>query len=142
MIRKNIGKLVRYGLKTGLIEEADKIYTTNRLLELFHLDEPEENEDDVTMEPEELETVLSEMMDYAYEQGIMEENSIVYRDLFDTKIMSMLVPRPSQVIAEFAGRYERSPQEATDYFYKLSQDTDYIRRYRIRKDQKWVASTK
>ena len=142
MIQTNIKKLVVYGLKTGLIEEADKIYTTNRLLELFQLDELEESDTDVTMETDELETVLSEMMDYAYEHGIMTENSIVYRDLFDTKIMSMLVPRPSEVIAKFEKKYEQSPQEATDYFYKLSQDTDYIRRYRIKKDQKWIAETK
>ncbi|MCM1211667.1 MAG: UDP-glucose--hexose-1-phosphate uridylyltransferase [Blautia sp.] len=141
MIQTNIRKMVQYGLKTGLIKEADKIYTTNRLLELFQLDELEDNDTDVTMEPDELETVLGEMMDYAYEHGIMTENSIVYRDLFDTKIMSMLVPRPSEVIAEFEEKYEKSPQEATDYFYKLSQDTDYIRRYRIKKDQKWVAPT-
>lgn len=142
MIQNNIKKLVQYGLQTGLIKEADKIYTTNRLLELFQLDELEENDTVVTMETDELETVLSEMMDYAYEQGIMTENSIVYRDLFDTKIMSVLVPRPSEVIAEFEAKYDNSPQEATDYFYKLSQDTDYIRRYRIKKDQKWVAATK
>ncbi|MCM1262204.1 MAG: UDP-glucose--hexose-1-phosphate uridylyltransferase [Butyrivibrio sp.] len=145
MIYYNIKKLVEYGLITGLIEEADRIYTTNRLLELFKLDEPdEETENDaaVTMTVDELETVLGEMLDYAYEHGIMTENSVVYRDLFDTKIMSMLVPRPSEVIAEFEAEYEQSPQAATDYFYKLSQDTDYIRRYRISKDMKWVASTK
>ena len=142
MIQNNIRKLVEYGLKTGLIEEADKIYTTNRLLELFQLDELEDSDADITMETDELETVLNEMMDYAYEHGIMTENSIVYRDLFDTKIMSMLVPRPSEVIAEFEAKYEQSPKEATDYFYKLSQDTDYIRRYRIKKDRKWIAPTK
>ncbi len=142
MIQSNIRKLVEYGLKTGLIEEADKIYATNRLLELFQLDEPEDSDADITMEIDELETVLNEMMDYAYEHGIMAENSIVYRDLFDTKIMSLLVPRPSEVIAAFEAKYENSPQEATDYFYKLSQDTDYIRRYRIKKDQKWIAPTK
>ena len=113
-----------------------------RLLELFHLDEPEDGEEEPGMSVDELEEVLSAMMDYAYEQGIMTENSIVYRDLFDTKIMSMLVPRPSEVIAEFEARYGKSPEEATEYFYKLSQDTDYIRRYRIRKDQKWIAPTK
>ena len=142
MIQKNIRKLVQYGLQTGLITEADKIYTTNRLLELFHLDEPEDGEEEPGMSVDELEEVLSAMMDYAYEQGIMTENSIVYRDLFDTKIMSMLVPRPSEVIAEFEARYGKSPEEATEYFYKLSQDTDYIRRYRIMKDQKWIAPTK
>ena len=142
MIQRNIRQLVQYGLQTGLITEADKIYTTNRLLELFRLDELEECSEEVSMSVEELEKVLAQMMDYAYAQGIMTENSIVYRDLFDTKIMSMLVPRPSEVISEFETRYERSPMEATDYFYKLSQDTDYIRRYRIKKDQKWVAATK
>ena len=141
MIQNNIKKLVEYGLITGLIGEEDKIYTTNRLLELFQLEELEEGWD-VSMSVEELPTVLGEMMDYAYEQGIMTENSIVYRDLFDTKIMSQLVPRPSEVIRTFQEKYERDPKEATDYFYKLSQDTDYIRRYRIKKDQKWISSTK
>ncbi len=142
MIQTNIRKLVQYGLQTGLITEADKIYTTNRLLELFQLDELEDAGEEVSMSVEELEAVLAQMMDYAYEQGILTENSIVYRDLFDTKIMSMLVPRPSEVIAGFEARYEKSPVEATEYFYKLSQDTDYIRRYRIKKDQKWIAPTK
>ena len=141
MIQNNIKKLVEYGLITELIGEEDKIYTTNRLLELFQLEELEEGWD-VSMTVEELPTVLGEMMDYAYEQGIMTENSIVYRDLFDTKIMSQLVPRPSEVIRTFQEKFERDPKEATDYFYKLSQDTDYIRRYRIKKDQKWIASTK
>ena len=143
MIQQNIRKLVLYGLQTGLITEEDRIYTTNRLLELFQLDELEESDADVTMSIDELETVLAQMMDYAYEHGIMTENSIVYRDLFDTKIMNMLVPRPSEVITMFRGLYNhKSAQAATDYFYKLSQDTDYIRRYRIKKDQKWIAQTK
>ena len=141
MIQNNIKKLVEYGLITGLIGEEDKVYTTNRLLELFQLEELEEGWD-VSMTVEELPTVLTELMDYAYEQGLMTENSIVYRDLFDTKIMSQLVPRPGEVIRTFQEKYERDPKEATDYFYKLSQDTDYIRRYRIKKDQKWISSTK
>lgn len=140
MIQENIAKLVQYGLITGLIEPADKIYTTNRLLELFGLDEPGEQEN-VSVQVEELETILGEMLDYAYEKGLLEENSVAYRDLFDTKIMSVLVPRPSEVIRIFHEKYEKSPKEATDYFYKLSQDTDYIRRYRIKKDQKWITQT-
>jgi UDPglucose--hexose-1-phosphate uridylyltransferase len=142
MIQNNIKKLVQYGLNTGLIEPEDKIYTTNRLLELFRLDELEESDSDVSMSVDELEGVLSEMLNYAYEEGILEENGVVYRDLFDTKIMSTLVPRPSEVIGKFREKYEESPQAATDFFYKLSQDTDYIRRYRIKRDQKWIASTK
>lgn len=142
MIQKNIRKLVQYGLNTGLIEPEDKIYTTNRLLELFQLDDLEDSDEQITMAEDELETVLGEMMDYAYEKGIMTENSIVYRDLFDTKIMSVLVSKPSEVIGKFRARYAKSPEEATEFFYKLSQDTDYIRRYRIKRDQKWVAPTK
>ena len=88
-----------------------------------------------------LEGILNEMLDYAAEDGLMPEDTITYRDLFDTKIMSMLVPRPSEVIKKFQALYQISPKEATDYFYKLSRDTNYIRRYRIKKDQKWTADT-
>lgn len=80
-----------------------------------------------------LEGILNEMLDYAAEDGLMPEDTITYRDLFDTKIMSMLVPRPSEVIKKFQALYQISPKEATDYFYKLSRDTNYIRRYRIKK---------
>ena len=152
MIQTDIRKLVSYGVHTGLVTKEDVIFTTNKLLELFKLDELEdvdaaEETDEAgekgNMQPEELEAVLGRMMDYAYEQGIMTENSIVYRDLFDTKIMSMLMPRPSEVISKFEELYEKkSPQAATDYYYKLSCDSDYIRRYRICKDMKWVAPTK
>lgn len=142
-IQSDIKKLVAYGLQTGLVSKEDEIFTTNRLLELFGLDELEENDMDVTMELNELETVLNSMCDYAYEKGIMTENSIVYRDLFDTKIMSLLMPRPSEVIAKFRKIYDKeSPEAATDYYYKLSRDSDYIRRYRICKDMKWIAPTK
>lgn len=142
MIQENIRELVQYGLLTGLIEEADRIYTTNRLLELFGLDELEETENTAEITVDDLDRILGEMLDYAYEQGILSENGVVFRDLFDTKIMSMLVLRPSEVIRKFEEKYERDPKEATDYFYQLSQDTDYIRRYRIKKDQKWVSATK
>ncbi len=144
MIQQDIKKLVAYGLMTGLVEKEDERYTVNRLLELFELDELEEGAEagDAAMEEEELEEVLGRMMDYAVEKGIMKEDGIVYRDLFDTKIMSMLVPRPSEVIRRFRELYAQDAEKATDFYYKFSQDTDYIRRYRIKKDQKWVASTK
>ena len=140
-IYENIEKLIKYGLDTGLIEPEDKIYTINRLLELFELDDMTESEKTSEMEPDELEQVLSEMMDYAFEKGLMEENSVAYRDLFDTKIMSVLVPRPGEVIKTFNARYEKDPVEATTMHYKFSQDTDYIRRYRIKKDVKWISKT-
>ncbi len=140
-IGQDIKKLTAYGLQTGLIEKEDKIYTINRLLELFELDELENEDEEVSMETEELEETLGRMMDYAVEKGIMKEDGIVYRDLFDTKIMSMLVSRPSEIIRRFWDFYGESPEKATDFYYKFSQDTDYIRRYRISKDQKWTADT-
>ena len=150
MIQERILELTEYGLVTGLVEPEDRRFTINRLLELFHLDELDDEvaaayakRTPMTQESAEaaLEGILNEMLDYAAEDGLMPEDTITYRDLFDTKIMSMLVPRPSEVIKKFQALYQISPKGATDYFYKLSRDTNYIRRYRIKKDQKWTADT-
>ncbi len=139
MVFEEIRKLVQYGLETGLIGEEDRIYATNRLLAALHLDEYEEPEGECL--PVNLEETLKALLDYACEQGIIED-SIGYRDLFDTKLMDCLMPRPSEVTARFWKIYqEQGAQAATDYFYQLSQDSDYIRRYRVCKDQKWVAKT-
>jgi len=151
MIQEKILELVEYGLVTGLLEPEDKIYTINRLLELFQLDEME---DEVLAEYAKrqpmtkesaiagLEVLLKDMLDYAAEKGLMQDNTITYRDLFDTKIMGMLMPRPSEVRAKFARLLETEGAEAaTDYYYNLSCNSDYIRRYRIKKDLKWTADT-
>lgn len=140
MISNNIRQLVQYALDNELIKEEDRVFTTNTLLELFELSELEDK-DETSEVPFSLEETLSEMLDYAVAHGIMEEDSVVYRDLFDTKIMSKLMPRPSEVIHTFWEKYKESPEAATDYYYKLSQDSDYIRRYRIEKDVKWVTKT-
>ncbi len=147
MIQERIRDLVQYGLVTGLVEPEDEIYTANRLLELFGLDEYEYSFGEKTGESEEslvarLPEILADMLDYAVKQGILKEDGIVYRDLFDTKVMSCLVGRPNEIIRRFRQEYEKSPEAATDYFYKFSRDTDYIRRYRVCKDEKWVAPTK
>ena len=135
----SISKLVSYGLSCGLIEESDKIFATNRILEILHLDEYTAPEND--LECESLEETLKELLDFAVEKGLIGDD-ITSRDLFDTKLMSALVPRPSEVIDTFYELYdELSPEAATDYYYKLSRDTDYIRRYRIVKDMKWKTST-
>ena len=139
MIYNSIKKLVTYGLETGLITEEDKIFTTNELLELLKLDEYEEPEETYT--DVDLEATLGEILDYAAENGLLESNSVVYRDLFDTKVMGLLTPRPHEVIRKFQELYAQSPKAATDAYYKFSQDTDYIRRYRIARDRKWVTST-
>ena len=145
MITQNIATLVNYGVASGLLDEADKIYTTNRLLELFGIEEYDDVE--VTQQINnpadfDLENLLKEMLDYAAEKGLMPDDSIVYRDLFDTKIMGCLVPRPSDVIFTFNKLYnEKGAKAATEWYYAFSQNTDYIRRYRIAKDMKWKADT-
>ena len=180
-IGADIRKLVDYGIRTGLVPAEDEIFTVNRLLELFGLEEPEEAEggeecaggnaavdrdsegaggsenSGYAANPEirensgcvdgalgaELEGILGRMCDYAFEKGLIAENGVVYRDLFDTKIMGMLMPRPSEVIRKFRELYEtESPVDATDFYYKISRDSDYIRRYRIARDIKWIVPTK
>ncbi len=138
MLAKKIKKLVEYGITTGLMPECERIYATNLLLELFQ----EKSYEEVALEEEALclEEILKDLLEEAVARGIIED-SIGERDLFDTKLMNCLMPRPSQVQAEFARHYDNSPQEATDYFYKLSQDSDYIRRYRVKKDRKWVVES-
>ena len=133
MIEESIAKLVQYGMEQGLLQEEDRIYAINRILEVLKLDDYQEQ----VPEHPDLEETLNELLDYAAEKGLMEHNSVVYRDLFDTKLMDCLMPRPSEVTAKFRELYQKSPVEATDYFYKLSQDSNYIRRYRIKKDMRW-----
>lgn len=139
MIEMSIKKLVQYGRTTGLIEAEDEIYARNQILEVLKMseyEEPGEITDEIS-----LEDTLNALTDYAAEQGILENNSVVYRDLFDTRLMNCLMPRPSEVVKKFRGEYEKSPEDATAYFYKLSQDSDYIRRYRVCKDLKWITKT-
>ena len=135
-------RLVSYGLNTGLIEKEDTIYTINQLLDLYKMDEPDDSNAELTDDSESnLEEILSGLLDYAYERNLIPENTVTYRDLFDVRIMSTMVKRPSEVIKEFWSNYNVSPVKATDYYYKFSRDTDYIRRYRVKKDLKWKTST-
>ena len=135
MINESIAKLVKYGENAGLVSGLDKIYATNRILEVMQISDYEEPEQ--IPENPDLEETLNELLDDAAKRGLLEHNSVVYRDLFDTKLMDCLMPRPGEVVKKFEELYAKSPQEATDYFYKLSQDSNYIRRYRIAKDIRW-----
>lgn len=139
-IMNAICNIVEYGIDCELISEEDRIYTINQYLALFGLDEMEEVNERIER-PINLEETLSELLDYAAQKGMIPENTTLYRDLFDTKIMGILVPRPSAVIQKFRALYKESPQKATDFYYKFSQDTNYIRRDRIKKDLKWKAAT-
>ena len=134
---KVISELVSYGMLNGLITEDDKVYVINRLLELF--DKKDFVWSDEQVRP--IHLILEDMMNYAIEQGIMEDDTITTKDLFDTKIMGLITPIPSQVREKFQRLYSESPKLATDYYYKFSQDTNYIRRDRIEKDEKWTTDT-
>lgn len=139
MISTSVKKLVKYALDNELIKKADEIYITNILLGILKV-EDFDSEAEIPAEPVCLEKTLGEILDYAVENGIIEDGT-VSRDLFDTKLMGVLTPRPSAVIDRFFEEYAKTPEKATDYYYKLSQDSDYIRRYRIVKDMKWKTPT-
>ncbi len=151
-IQEAVNGLVAYALNTELIGKEDIIYTINTLLLDLGLDSAEFEVADIEelakKVPQDesqlglyLEDILKTIGDYAVSQGLIENDSVVYRDLFDTKLMGRLVERPSAIISKFREKYEKSPEEATDYYYNLSKNSDYIRRYRISKDMKWIAPT-
>ena len=151
-IQEAINNLTAYGLATGLIEKEDIIYTVNSLLIQMGLDAADYEKADIVALSEKvpaagiedgtfLEEVLKVLDDYAAESGLIENDSVVYRDLFDTKLMGTLTERPSAVIRKFNQLYKESPEKATDFYYNFSKNTDYIRRYRISKDMKWIAPT-
>lgn len=139
MIDTAVAKLVRYAENTGLIAPEDHIWAVNTLLEALKLDSYEEPVLDDA--PIDLPAVLDELMDDAHARGVMENDSIVYRDLFDTSLMGRLTPPPREVIAKFRALYAQNPIEATNWYYKFSQDTNYIRRDRIARDMQWKADT-
>lgn len=141
-INERICQLMIYAREAGLIQAEDDTYTVNRVLEVLELDDFEEA--DVSAEgiyPDGLEEILKDLVDDAIVRGVLEDDSIVSRDLFDTKIMGCLVARPSEIVKQFNALYKQSPEAATAYYYRFSQDTDYIRRYRIKKDMKWITAT-
>ncbi len=150
--QKAITKLVAYGLKTGLMGKEDIIFSTNAVLMTLKMDEYEGTSEDVMEEAgkirdeeiesgEYLQKTLKDLLDHACEEGLTGGVSVTYRDLFDTKLMGALIGRPGEVIAKFREEYAKSPLDATDFYYNFSKNTDYIRRYRIARDVKWVSPT-
>ena len=131
-----IGELAEYGVKTELIPESERNYAINLLLDIFHENAYEANE----TKGEELEDILKGLLDIAVDKGLIED-SIVNRDLFDTRLMNAITPRPGEVIRKYQEKFARSPKDATDWFYKFCGDSDYIRRYRAKKDVKWTVDT-
>ena len=135
-VNENIYALVQYGLDKKLIEPCDKAFIINQLLATQQLDSFEPAE----VRPMPLEQILKGLTDDAVNRGIIEDD-VTSRDLFDTKLMGILTPPPREVRSKFEALYDQSPKTATDWFYKFSQDTDYIRRYRIQKDMRWKTVT-
>ena len=139
MINEAISKLVTYALRTGLISQQETTWAVNAILEILKLDSytaPGKEWGDIN-----LASVLDELTDDAYARGVLTENSIVYRDLFDTALMGRLTPRPLEVIIKFQALYNQNSRTATDWYYEFSQNTNYIRRDRIAKDVQWKAPT-
>lgn len=139
-VYREFERLVQYGLRKELFKDEDKIFIRNSLIDLFNLDEYKE----VKVEEENLDSpteILDNLLNYAFEEGILESNTSVYRDLLDTKIMGILMPRPSEVKREFNLRYKEDKKEATDYFYNLSRACDYVRVDRIAKNITWKSQT-
>ncbi|MBQ7095720.1 MAG: UDP-glucose--hexose-1-phosphate uridylyltransferase [Clostridia bacterium] len=138
-MKRYIEALLQYGIEKNLLDPRDLIYTRNQLLDLLQM----EGYDPASVTPvnASLEEILKALLDDAAERGLLKENTITYRDLFDTRIMGLLTPAPSAVIDRFNALYQESPEKATDYFYDFSCNTDYIRRYRIEKDMKWKTAT-
>ena len=137
MIDVSIEKLVNYAISKGLIEECDRVWAENALLNALHLDSftrPENVEDAA------LESILAELIACGVENGLLDD-SITEKDLFDSRLMGLLTPRPSDVIGKFRNLYAEDPKKATDYYYDLSRATDYIRTYRVVKDLKWKSET-
>jgi UDPglucose--hexose-1-phosphate uridylyltransferase len=138
MLQESLKKLVEYGVKKGLTPECERIYTTNLLMDV--MDEDEFTDPECDLENIDLEEVLGGLLDEAVKKGLIED-SIVYRDLFDTKLMNCLLPRPAEVQRNFFEKYEISPEEATNYFYELSRNSNYIRSARVAKDKRWTVET-
>ncbi|MCB2298797.1 UDP-glucose--hexose-1-phosphate uridylyltransferase [Clostridium tagluense] len=136
-----IQKLLYYAIRKQLIIPTDIIYTRNLLLEALSLDEIENLMEVIEDKNYGLQQVLDSITDWAYENEKIEDNGIVTRELFDTKIMACLIGRPSEIIREFKKHYSESPSSATDYFYGLSINSNYIRWESVKKDLKWKCAT-
>lgn len=133
-----INRLLNFALQQGLIRKSDACYCANRLLAVLQLDGyVPENVDEVLDTPDD---IMAEMLDYAEKKGII-EGTANQRDLFDTAIMDCVMPRPSEVIADFEANYAQSPEKATDRYYAMSIASNYIRKKRIEKNVVWQTST-
>ena len=139
-INAEIQRLVQFGLKHNLLWESDRVFAVNRILSVLKLTEfspaPIAEEEFSCAAP-----ILNNILDWAFEHGLLAENTTTYRDLFDTELMACIMPRPSEVIHTFDELYQKDKKSATDYYYDLSRSSNYIRVDRVAKDKLWTTST-
>lgn len=138
-ISEAILRLVNYGVQNELAKPEDKTYLINQYLEILNEDSLEES--DFTETETDLSYLLKTITDYADEKGLLPDNGITQRDLFDTKLMGILVDRPSHIIEVFQKKYKECPEKATEWFYRFSQANNYIRTDRIKKDRHWTVNS-
>lgn len=140
-INKEITDLVDYAIEKSLIDKRDKTYAINRLLEILNLDEFIESDDSNLKENRNLEDILKNIKEWALENNRVDNDSVDLMDLFDTRLMAQIIKMPSEIEREFFSHYILSPIKATDFYYKFSKYTNYIRENRIAKDIKWIHQT-
>ena len=137
-INNEINRLINFAVQQGLMEKSDTYYAANRLIDILHV--PEFVEEEVKETLETATPILENILDFAAENNLI-ENTVNERDLFDTRIMDCVMMRPSELIARFKADYDKSPQLATDNYYKISIASNYIRKSRIDKNVVWKSPT-
>lgn len=141
-INKEISRLIQFGIQQNLISEDDAIYSRNRIMSVLGLNDFDDETEKTNEKLECAAPILENILDWAFENGVLETNTTVYRDILDTEIMNCLMPRPSEVIEKYNALYSTNKKSATDYYYHLSKASNYIRLDRIKKDVLWLAPTK
>ncbi|MEG1310589.1 MAG: UDP-glucose--hexose-1-phosphate uridylyltransferase [Romboutsia sp.] len=137
-VNYEINRLINFALQNNLIDKLDTVYASNLLIEVLGLAEFEEIEVNETLKT--ATPILENMINYVVKKGKIED-TITERDLFDTKIMNCVMPRPSEVIKTFNEKYRKDKKEATSYYYSLSIASNYIRKDRTDKNILWKVNT-
>ncbi|AYA74686.1 UDP-glucose--hexose-1-phosphate uridylyltransferase [Bacillus sp. Y1] len=133
-----IQSLLDQSMECEMIEREDEIYARNQLMSLLQLaDYPEKMEG---VKGASIPDVLEQIVQYAFEKGIV---GILDADkeIFSSKLMNVLVQRPSDVNRRFYRHYEKDPTSATEYFYQLSQNSNYIQTKSIAKNISYKTDT-
>ena len=138
-IETDLNRLINYGIKNDLMKRDDIDDVANKLLDLLQIKSFSYVK--MTDTNNDISAILDNILSYAKNVGLLATDTIDEYDLFDTKVMGCLMPRPSEVNTKFETLYKLEPKKATDYFYQLSRASNYIRTARIEKDKQWKVKT-